>query len=86
MKNVANATNYMNMETKELFNLYSKDKDINIRNILIERHMYLVNILAKKYANKGVDFDDIYQVASLALIYEIDRYDISKGYEFSHRV
>ena len=83
MKNVANATNYMNMETKELFNLYSKDKDINIRNILIERHMYLVNILAKKYANKGVDFDDIYQVASLALIYAIDRYDISKGYEFS---
>ena len=83
MKNVANATSYMSMETKELFNLYSKDKNIDIRNILIERHMYLANILAKKYANKGVDFDDIYQVASLALIYAIDRYDISKGYEFS---
>lgn len=83
MKNVANATSYMNMETKELFSLYSNNKNIDIRNILIERHMYLANILAKKYANKGVDFDDIYQVASLALIYAIDRYDISKGYEFS---
>ena len=83
MRNVANATSYMDMTTKELFNIYSKDKNVEIRNILIERHMYLANILSKKYINKGVDFDDIYQVASLALIYAIDRYDIEKGYEFS---
>lgn len=83
MRNVANATSYMDMETKELFNIYSKDKNVEIRNILIERHMYLANILAKKYINKGVEYDDIYQVASLALIYAIDRYDIEKGYEFS---
>lgn len=83
MRNVANATSYMDMETKELFNIYSKEKNVEIRNILIERHMYLANILAKKYINKGVEYDDIYQVASLALIYAIDRYDIEKGYEFS---
>ncbi|MEG0181667.1 MAG: SigB/SigF/SigG family RNA polymerase sigma factor [Peptostreptococcaceae bacterium] len=83
MKKVANATDYLNMENKELFKLYSKDKSKEIRDILIERHLYLVNILAKKYINKGVEFDDIYQVASLALIYAIDRYDIEKGFEFS---
>ena len=83
MKKVANATDYLNMETKELFKLYSKEKNKEIRDILIERHLYLVNILAKKYINKGVEFDDIYQVASLALIYAIDRYDIEKGFEFS---
>ncbi|MGL5347155.1 MAG: SigB/SigF/SigG family RNA polymerase sigma factor [Peptostreptococcaceae bacterium] len=84
MKGVANATDYLNMDTKELFRIYSKDKDNkDIRNILIERHLYLVNLLAKKYINKGVDFEDIYQVGSLALIYAIDRYDIEKGYEFS---
>ena len=83
MKNVANATNYLDMDTKELFKLYSKDKNREIRNILIERHLYLVNLLAKKYINKGVDFEDIYQVASLALIYAIERYDIEKGFEFS---
>ena len=76
-------TNYLDMETKELFRLYSKDKDIEIRNILIEKHLYLARILAKKYINKGVDYEDIYQVASLALIYAIDRYDIEKGFEFS---
>ena len=84
MKGVANATNCINMDTKELFKIYNKNKEnIEIRNILIERHLYLVNLLSKKYINKGVDFEDIYQVASLALIYAIERYDIEKGYEFS---
>jgi RNA polymerase sigma-B factor len=84
MRDVANATNYLNMEIKELFKIYSTDKNNKeLRNILIERHLYLVNLLSKKYINKGVEFDDIYQVASLALIYAIDRYDIGKGYEFS---
>ena len=77
MKSVAGAANYLDMDTKELFRLYSDNKDIDIRNILIERHLYLARILAKKYINKGVDYEDIYQVASLALIYAIDRYDIS---------
>lgn len=84
MRNVANATNYLDMDIKELFKIYSTDKNNKeLRNILIERHLYLVNLLSKKYINKGVEFDDIYQVASLALIYAIDRYDIGKGYEFS---
>ena len=84
MKTVANATKYLDIDTKNLFKLYSKDKNNKeLRNILIEKHLYLVNLLAKKYINKGVEFEDIYQVASLALIYAIDRYDIEKGYEFS---
>ena len=84
MKNVAKATDYLNIDTKELFRIYSKKReDKNIRNVLIERHLYLVNLLAKKYINKGVEYEDIYQVASLALIYAIERYDIEKGYEFS---
>ena len=36
MKKVANATDYLNMETKELFKIYSKDKNKEIRDILIE--------------------------------------------------
>ena len=47
MKKVANATGYLNMETKELFKIYSKEKDKEIRDILIERHLYLANILSK---------------------------------------
>lgn len=69
---------------KRTFNIYSNDKsNKEVRDILIERNLYLVSILAKKYINKGVEFEDLYQVGSLALIYAIERYDISKGYEFS---
>ena len=48
MKKVANATDYLNMETKELFKIYSKEKNREVRDILIERHLYLVNISIKK--------------------------------------
>ncbi|MDO5026784.1 MAG: SigB/SigF/SigG family RNA polymerase sigma factor [Tissierellia bacterium] len=53
------------------------------RDILIEHHIYIAEILAKKYVNKGIDYDDLFQVASLGLIYAIDRFDVSKGFEFS---
>ena len=81
---MSSVTNYLDMDNKELFNIYSQDKsNKEVRDILIERNLYLVNILAKKYINKGVEFEDLYQVGSLALIYAIERYDMSKGYEFS---
>lgn len=70
-------------DTKTLFKIYDETKDAKIREFLIEKHLYIAEILAKKYTNKGIDYDDIFQVASIGLIYAIDRYDINKGYEFS---
>lgn len=75
--------NLEDMDTKSLFKEFKKTKDKKIRDILIERHLYIAEILAKKYVNRGIDYDDIFQVASIGLIYAIDRYDIDKGYEFS---
>lgn len=72
-----------NKDTKSLFRIFKETRDIKIREILIERHLYIAEILAKKYTNRGIDYDDIYQVASIGLIYAIDRYDIDKGFEFS---
>ena len=84
MKPISSVTNYLDMDNKELFYIYSKDKsNKEIRDILVEKNLYLVNILAKKYVNKGVEFEDLYQVGSLALIYAVERYDMWKGYEFS---
>ena len=75
--------NFEDMDTKTLFKEFKKTKDKKIRDLLIERHLYIAEILAKKYVNRGIDYDDIFQVASIGLIYAIDRYDIDKGYEFS---
>ncbi|HCX65070.1 MAG TPA: B/F/G family RNA polymerase sigma-70 factor [Eubacteriaceae bacterium] len=68
---------------EKLFRQYKETEDPDIRNEIFEEYMYIPEILAKKYINKGVDFEDIYQVASLGLIYAIERFDPSKGYEFS---
>lgn len=57
--------------------------DPKLRNKLITDHLYIAEILAKKYVNRGIEFDDLYQVASMGLIYAIDRYDVTKGFEFS---
>ena len=70
-------------EIKEKFIEFHKTKDKKLRDELIEEHMYIVDILSNKYIGKGIEKDDLYQVASLGLIYAIDRYDPSKGYEFS---
>ncbi|MCT4507220.1 MAG: SigB/SigF/SigG family RNA polymerase sigma factor [Tepidibacter sp.] len=85
MKNVAKATNNNDklIDTKELFIKYKETKDINIRNRLIENYIYIVDILSRKFINKGIEYEDIYQVGSLALIYAIDRFNVEKGYEFS---
>jgi RNA polymerase sigma-B factor len=78
-----NLKDILTMDTKELFLLYKEDRDIAIRNELIKRHMYITEILAKKYINKGIEYEDIYQVASLGLIYAIERFDVDRGFEFS---
>ncbi|MDO5018371.1 MAG: SigB/SigF/SigG family RNA polymerase sigma factor [Lagierella massiliensis] len=74
------------IETKELFEEYSKTQDFAIREELVKRHIYIAEILAKKYANRGIEYDDLFQVASLGLLLAIDRFDVSKGFEFSSYV
>ena len=71
------------IDTKTLFKQLKETRDQKIREVLIERHLYIAEILSKKYANRGIDYDDIYQVACIGLIYAIDRYDVDKGFEFS---
>ena len=75
--------NIKKIDTEKLFKLYRNSKETLIRDELIERHLYIAEILSKKYANKGIDIDDIYQIACVGLIYAVDRYDIDKGFKFS---
>ncbi|MCR1899989.1 SigB/SigF/SigG family RNA polymerase sigma factor [Irregularibacter muris] len=67
---------------RELFKKYAETKDVHIRNELIERYIYIPEILSRKYVNKGTDYEDIFQVASMGLIFAIERFDLSRGFEF----
>ncbi|MDO4710727.1 MAG: SigB/SigF/SigG family RNA polymerase sigma factor [Peptostreptococcaceae bacterium] len=70
-------------ETKELFILFANERSREVRNEIVNRHMYIAELLSKRYIGKGIEYEDIFQIASLALIYAVERFDISKGYEFS---
>jgi RNA polymerase sigma-B factor len=71
------------ISNKDLFEQYGRDRNIELRNTIVERYLYIVDILIKKYLNKGVDYEDLYQVGSMALVFAVERYDASKGYEFT---
>ena len=71
------------LSDKELFLFYRESRDVTVRNELIKRYLFIAEILSRKYMNKGIDHEDIFQVASLGLIYAIERFDVERGYEFS---
>ena len=71
------------MTNAELFDRYAKDRDIELRNEIVELYLFMVDILIRKYLNKGVEYDDLYQVGAMALVSAVNRFDSSKGYEFT---
>ncbi len=71
------------MRDKELFLKYYENRDIELRNEIVEKYLYIVDILIKKYLGKGMDYDDLYQVGAIALISAVERFDPTKGFEFT---
>lgn len=67
----------------ELFRRYRETGDKAIRNEIAEKYLYIADILAKKFVGRGVEYDDLKQVASLALLKGIDRFDPSLGMQFT---
>ena len=67
----------------ELFERYKETGDIRIRNEIAEKYLYIADILAKKFVGRGVEYDDLKQVASYALLRGIDRFDPSLGMQFT---
>ena len=70
-------------ETLALFARYKETGDLAIRNQIAERYLYIADVLAKKFVGRGVEYDDLKQVAALALVRGIDRFDPSMGMQFS---
>ncbi len=67
----------------ELFKRYKESGDIALRNEIAENYLYIADILAKKFVGRGVEYDDLKQVASYALLRGIDRFDPNMGMQFT---
>ncbi len=66
-----------------LFKQYKESGDVALRNQIAEQYLYIADVLAKKFVGRGVEYDDLKQVASYALLRGIDRFDPALGMQFT---
>jgi RNA polymerase sigma-B factor len=62
---------------------YAKSRSEEARNKVVEHYLYLAEILSKKYTGRGIDYDDLYQISSMALLFAVERFDPSRGFAFT---
>lgn len=60
-----------------------EEGDQSARDKMIRANIRLAISIAKNYANKGVDLEDLIQESSIGLIKAVDRFDWRKGFKFS---
>lgn len=70
-------------DTAQLIQLYKETGDLTLRNIIVERNLRLAEGIASRFAGRGVEYEDLLQVASMALIGAIERFDPARGFKFS---
>lgn len=67
----------------EMFSEYKRTRDIHLRDEIVESYMYIAEILSRRFINRGIDYDDIFQVASMGVLYAVERFDPDRGVKFA---
>ena len=68
--------------TKRLLLEYRKSNDPSVREDICKEYSGVVRFYARKYAESGMDYDDLYQEGCLGLMAALERFDPSLGFEF----
>ena len=68
--------------SEALLEQYAHTRDPALREQIVEANLYIAQIVARRFSGRGVAYDDLYQVASLALFKAVDRYEPDKGVKF----
>lgn len=73
----------LDIETTNSLILLAKNGDDNAKERLILENSPLIKSVIKKYLNKGIEFDDLYQLGSLGFLKAINNFDEGFGVKFS---
>ncbi len=69
-------------ERRARFVDFRRSRSPDLRDRLVRRHLPLARRIARRFARRGVPFEDLYQVASIGLIQAVDRFDPARGVPF----
>jgi RNA polymerase sigma-B factor len=70
------------VELRAMLVMYARDRDRSCRDSLLDAYAYLAAACARRFVGRGEDFEDLRQVALMALVQALDRYDPARGTEF----
>jgi RNA polymerase sigma-B factor len=70
------------VEETELLRAYHERGDLSARDRLVQANLPLARAIARRYAGRGEQVEDLVQVASIGLIKAIDRFDLERGVYF----
>ena len=67
---------------RQLLRAVHERRDPTARDRLIGDHLTLVRAMARRYAGRSEEYEDLVQVGTIGLIKAIDRFDLERGVEF----
>lgn len=70
-------------EADDLFREYARSRDHAVMARLVVENLPLSQAVARKFQGQGVEKDDLEQVAAMALMQAIERFDPERGLQFS---
>lgn len=73
----------LDIETTNKLLSMAKNGDEGAKEKLITENSPLIKSVIKKYINKGIEFDDLYQLGSLGFLKAINNFDENFGVKFS---
>jgi RNA polymerase sigma-B factor len=68
---------------EELFEELSRTGRRRVRNLLVERHMGFAHHIARRFRGRGIADEDLNQIALLALVKSVDRFEPTYGFAFT---
>lgn len=71
------------MEEMSVLIARSQAGERNAREVLIENNLGLVRHIVKRFAGRGHDLEDLFQIGTIGLMKDIDKFDLSLGLKFS---